>query len=338
MNPTEIKRTGMGEAMRLLGDPTRLRMLALLEREELAVGELSRALGMAQSRVSNHLRLIRSAGLLIERKVGTSTLVRLETNPEPSGLAERLWQVLRPDVDLLPEHGADCTRLAAVLEARRADSGEFFDRIAGQWDKLSGAFDTGQARARAALQLMPAGYKVADLGCGTGYMAEALLNVVEHLVCVDRSEQMLEEAKARLVPQARSTQLDFRSGDLDALPIADQELDGLVCGMVLHHLENLDSTAREMFRVLKPGASATLLELSPHHAESMRTQHGDRHLGLPPTDVLEAMERAGFRDTLIDPADDHYRPRLAEDDSSSRPLSLSLYVVRARRPALQTEN
>ena len=338
MTPTETKRTEMGEAMRLLSDPTRLRMLALLECEELAVGELSKALGMAQSRVSNHLRLVRAAGLLIERKVGTSTYVRLDSGHGHNALADRVWQVLRPDVDMLPEHGADCTRLAAVIEARRANSDAFFDRMAGQWDKLSGSFVSGHARSRAALQLMPRNYKVADLGCGTGYMGEELLNAVEHLICVDRSQEMLLEAETRLVPHARSTQLEFRLGAMDALPIEDGELDGLVTGMVLHHLESLDESAREMFRVLKPGASAAVLELAPHHEERMRSQHGDRHLGLPPTDILDALERAGFEDTLIDPVDDGYLPRLAEDDSAHKPLSLSLYVVRARRPVLTSNH
>jgi len=324
--------------MRLLGDPTRLRMLSLLEREELAVGELSRCLGMTQSRISNHLRLIRAAGILIERKVGTSTYVRLNRAAAAGSLADRVWQILRPEMEHLPEHGADCTRLSSVLDARRTDPGAFFDRIAGQWDELSGAFSTGLGRYRAGLQLLPAGYRVADLGCGTGYMAEALLNAVDYLICVDRSEPMLAAAKKRLESQARGTQLEFRLGAMDDLPIQDQELDGLVSGMVLHHLESLEGTAREMFRVLRPGASATVLELAPHRDLSMRNLHGDRHLGLPATDILNALERAGFDQLVIDPLDDAYRPRPEDQDSSGQAVSLPLYVVRARRPAPQTDN
>ncbi len=333
---------GLGGAMRLLSDPTRLRILALLEREELAVGELSRSLDLTQSRVSNHLRLLRDAGLLLERKEGTKTFLRLDRpqNGERSGVpAARLWSVLREELDELPEHGADRVRLEGVLAARESD-GSFFDRLAGEWDKFAGAFETGRARERAAVHLLPREFVVADLGCGTGYMGEALLENVSRLISVDRSEAMLAEAKERLTRRANGrTELEFRNGRLDALPIADDELDALVAGMVLHHLDSLDDAVAEMRRVLKPGGTASVLELAPHREAWMRDELGDRHLGVAPKEILAAFERAGFEDLALDPVEDQYRPRRAGSTRDDVPPSLSLYVVRGRRPrARNTSN
>ena len=324
------------DALRLLSDPTRLRILALLEQEELAVGELSRALDLAQSRVSNHLRLLREAGLLRQRRVGTSTFLRLDLRPEAQAIATRLWSVLRAELETLPEYGADRVRLDGILAERRERNGDFFDRVAGQWDKLAGAFSTGRSRERAVAQLLPAGFVVADLGCGTGYMAEALLSTAARVICVDRSERMLEEARARLTRRAPHMDLEFRQGRLDALPIADGELDALVCGLVLHHLESLDAAVAEMARVLKPGGSAAVLELSPHTESWMRRELGDLHLGVPANETLEALEGAGFTDLVLDPTEDHYCPRRSDHAPGDVPVSLSLYVVRGRKPQPRT--
>ncbi len=314
--------------LKLLADSTRLRILALLELRELSVGELARALGMAQSRVSNHLRLLREADLLVERHEGTSTFLKLSSVEDGVSPVERLWQALKPEVDALAEHAADKIRLDRVLASRRAKDGDFFDRVAGEWDKIAGDFATGQARHRAVLHLLPPEFVVADLGCGTGYVTEALLGACGRVICVDRSKGMLAEAKKRLAHAARGTAVEYRRGELDRLPLGDGEVDGVVAGMVLHHLASLQPPVREMFRALKPGGTAVVLELAPHKETWMRAELGDRHLGLEPKDVLVAFQRAGFVDTAIEPVTDEYRPR-AEDGA---PVHLSLYLVRGRKP------
>jgi ubiquinone/menaquinone biosynthesis C-methylase UbiE/DNA-binding transcriptional ArsR family regulator len=314
-------------ALRLLADPTRLRILALLEREELSVGELCDVLGMAQSRVSNHLRLLRDASLLHERHAGTSTHVRLDGNGDTA--AARLFESLRDDVAAMPEHAADLVRLDALIARRRAKNGDFFDRVAGQWDKLAGAFRSGQARHRLANHLLPREFVVADVGCGTGYVAEALLGVASKVICIDRSEKMIAEAKKRFARGRGATEVEFRRGDLDDLPLEDGEVDGVVAGMVLHHLPRLDGAVAEMFRGLAPGGAAALLELAPHKEAWMRRDLGDRHLGLEAKDVLAALKRVGFVEAVLDPVDDHYQPKRNADD----PVSLPLYIARGRKPA-----
>ena len=323
--------------LKVLADPTRLRILALLEREELSVGELARALGLAQSRVSNHLRVLREASLLAERHSGASTFLRHAAAGRAAGgdrpgtagsFPALLWSTLREELPSLAEHRADRVRLEGVLAERRASSDAFFDSVAGRWDTIGVDFATGQARQRAAACLLPEGLVLADLGCGTGYMAAALAGLCERLICVDRSPGMLEEARRRLATAAGSAEVELRQGDLDALPIDDGELDGLIAGMVLHHLPSLDAPLAEMRRVLRPGGSAVVLELMPHREEWMHEALGDRHLGLEPKDVATAFERAGFAGVAIEPLDDHYRPRTSHEGGAALPL----YVVRARAP------
>jgi ArsR family transcriptional regulator len=317
--------------LKLLGDTTRLRILALIATEEVSVGELSRALGMSQSRVSNHLRLLRKARWIAERHSGPSTFLRIAAHKGGTE-HEAVWSALRPRIATLPEHRADLLRLEALFEERAKSSSQFFDRVAADWDKIGLDFASGQARQRAAASLVPRGLVFADVGCGTGYMARALLGIAERIICVDRSRAMLDQARAHLARDTRGSRLDFRFGELDALPIQDGELDGLVAAMVLHHLPALEPALHEMLRVLKPGAPAIVLELAPHKEGWMRETLGDRHLGLEPGDVLAAFERSGFEGAHLEPVDDHYQPRSPSDDGVERHVQLPMYLVRGFAP------
>lgn len=316
--------------LRVLGDPTRLRILALVEREELSVGEVSRALDMAQSRVSNHLRVLREAGLLAERHAGKSVFLRHGALGEgdEAPLASRLWRTLRADLASVTEHESDLLRLERVLAERTPQGAEFFDRLAGQWNTIGVDFRTGQARQRAAAAVLGRGATVADLGCGTGYVAAALFGLVDRLICVDGSEGMLREAAERLTRAPGATRVEFRAGDLDALPLADGEVDGAVASMVLHHLPALGPTLSEMRRVIRPGGTAVAIDLAPHKEAWVRERLGDRHLGLEPADVVRSFERAGFEDVHTEPLEDAYQP----SSPDGRRARLSLYLVRARVP------
>lgn len=327
--------------LRVLADPIRLRTLALLELEELSVGDLASCLGLAQSRVSNHLRVLREHDLLIERRQGTRTLLRsaLSDGPSVGGTQAapswplQLWQSLRTGLEQVPEHETDRMRLGQLLAERRTNDPQFFDHLAGEWDKRGAAFETGQARQRAVCSLLGGGLVLADLGCGTGYMARAMTAFCSRLICVDASKGMLEEAKTRLAPLGLA-QIEFREGALDALPIEDDELDGAVAGLVMHHLPTLNGALREMRRVIRPGGTAVVLELAPHREDWMSAELGDRHLGLEPTEVAAALGRAGFEDVHTESVEDHYRPVPAGAEEA--PSSLSLYIVRGRVPLPRT--
>lgn len=316
--------------LKTLADPTRLRMLALCGTVELSVGELSRALGMSQSRVSNHLRLLREAGLVAERRAGTSVFVRRA--PDLGGEPQRgIWEALRARLDESPEHRRDLLRLERVLAARESGSAELFEHLAADWDKIGVDFSTGQARQRAAACLLPRELVIADLGCGTGYLARSLAGLVSKVICVDRSRAMLAQARKRLEKEHPEAKVELRRGELDALPLSDGEVDGIVAGMVLHHLPELAPALREMRRALKPRAPLVVLELEPHAEDWMREALGDLHLGLAPAATVAALRRAGFEDIAVEPVDDHYTPR--RPGSKSAPTaSLPLYLVRAFAP------
>ena len=316
--------------LRTLGDPTRMRMLGLLELEELSVGELVRCLGMAQSRVSNHLRVLREAELIRERRIGTSTLLRsaLDGAADAQDYPTRLWATLREGLASLPEHEADRIRLDTVLAERGPGSADFFDRLAGSWDKFGARFSTGQARQRAVAQLLDPSLVVADLGCGTGYLARALSGLCAKVICVDSSQGMLDQARKRLESLDGGAQLDFRLGELDALPLEDGEVDAAMAGMVLHHLASLDAAIAEMRRILRPGGSLVVLELAPHRESWMHRELGDRHLGIPSSEVVDSLRRVGLSDLHVEAVDDRYCP----GGETARDVALPLYTVRGRLP------
>lgn len=317
--------------MKVLADPTRLRLLGVLEREELSVGELSRAVGMAQSRVSNHLRVLRDHAFLEERHVGASTFLRVSSElTSDEGLPARLWSPLREELCALAEHVADLQRLRLVLSERSGGS-EFFDRVAEDWDKIGVDFQSGQARQRVLANLLPQGWVVADLGCGTGYFGRALLGLCSRLICVDASQGMLDIAAERLSPSPPGTRVEMRRGELDALPIEDAALDACVAGMVLHHLSDVQAALFEMARALKPGGTACVLEMLPHREAWMHEALGDRHLGIAPKDVLTAFERAGFTDVRLEHTDDRYCPEPPRGHPSKFE-GVELYLVRGRKP------
>ncbi len=326
----------LASLIKVFGDPTRLRMLRLLEAEELSAGEVARSLGMTQSRISNQLRILREAHLVRERHAGASVFLRSALRPGPGtngGLAleRRLWEAMREELDRLPERGLDATRLAEVLAERSATSRTFFDGVAGRWDEVGGRFRSGQARQRVAARLMPADLVLADLGCGTGYFAEALLGLCRRLILVDSSPRMLEEAERRLAARGADTVVEARAGELDRLPIADAELDGVVAGMVLHHLATPDAALAEMRRVVRPGGTAVVLELAPHREQWMHEALGDRHLGLDPELVAEGLRDAGFEDVSLEMVEDRYCPRSPAEGATALPV-LPLYCIRGRVP------
>jgi len=314
------------ERLRVLSDPVRLRVLLLLERGELTVGELARALGLSQPRVSNHLRLLREARLLRERHEGRTTHLSLAVSEDDS--AAKLWNAVRAEVEALPEALADRERQERIVDERRARGGEFFDAVAGRWDKIGTDFATGVARERAIAALLPRESVIADLGCGTGWITRSLLGVAGKVICVDRSARMLEVTRTKLAPLPSGVELEFRRGELDALPVADAELDGAVCAMVLHHLHDLRPALLECWRALKPGGVLSIVELAPHKEAWMAESQGDLRMGLDPRDVLDALTRAGFVDLALESPNDAYRPR-REDGARAE---LPLYTVRGRKP------
>lgn len=283
-----------------LSEVVRLRILRLLEAEELSVGEVAKIVQLPQSTVSRHLKVLADSSWLVKRNAGTATLYRLVMD-DLSLPARTLWLAVRSQTADAPEFAEDGQRLAGVLAERRLDSQAFFGRVVGEWDDLRARLFGGDFTARSLLSLLPRGWTVADLGCGTGNASELLAPHVQGIVAVDQSEPMLEAARQRL---AGRKNVRFAAGGLDALPLADASVDAAVCILVLHHIPEPVSALREMRRILRTGRGggvALIVDMTEHDREEYRQTMGHVHLGFSSSQMAAMLRDAGFKDTRVEP-------------------------------------
>lgn len=313
--------------LKLLSDPVRLRLCALLGRAELAVQELVAVTGLQQSRISNHLSLLKRAGIVRDRREGTWSFHSLVEPSEQGPLSPSLFAAtIQPYFDT-DEGGRDAKALIAVLDQRRLQSRERHDQLAEQWPAVGQELALGTLRSELLAEAWPCGERIADLGCGTGFLAVWLAERGADVVAVDHSERMLDAARARTGAAA----VTFRRGELDALPLRDGEVDAAFSNLVWHHLPDHDAAAREVFRVLSPGGRVVVSDLLPHEADWMRDAMGDLRLGLRPEAVVGALARAGFTSLRVAATKDHYR--VAGPDGV--PTDFPMFVVRGDKPALR---
>lgn len=305
---------------KLLSDPTRVRILSLLEREELAVQELMRVLGMAQSRVSRHLAILREAGLLSDRRDGTFVFYRLAL-PD-SGPWSEVWPLVRRALAADPHAERDAAALASVLEARAHRSRAFFDAVGPEWDALRKVLQDDWLRARAVSRLVPRGLTVADVGTGTGVLALELARLGVRVVAVDRSERMLEAAREKI---ARSgvAGIELRLGDAAALPLADASVDAAFAHVVLQYLPSPAEALTDMARVVRPGGVVVVADFLPHEHEWMRQELGVVWLGFDPEELRGWFGAAGL---------EGFEFEVVDGQSRSRDLP-SPFLASGRRPS-----
>jgi ArsR family transcriptional regulator len=283
-----------------LSDPTRVRILALLEQEELAVQELMRVLGMAQSRVSRHLAILRDAGLLRDRRDGTFAYYRFPTPQE--GAWRDAWELTRHQMIDDPTVERDAAALREVLSARAQRTRSWFDTVGPEWDALRKVFNDDALRARAIAHLAPPGITVCDVGTGTGVLALELARLGVRVVAVDHSPAMLDAARAKL-HAAGAGSVELRRGDAADLPLDDASVDAAFAHMVLHYLPSPADALAEMARVVKPGGPVSrvvVVDFEEHDREWMREELGVQWLGFPLEDVRAWLEAAGLEDVRVE--------------------------------------
>jgi DNA-binding transcriptional ArsR family regulator len=223
--------------LKLLSDPVRLRLCALLSRAELVVQELGTITGLQQSRISNHLSLLKRAGLVRDRREGTWSFHALVEPRIDGPLTPQLFAATVQQWLESSEGEPDTKALEAVLDQRRKKSREMHDQLADRWSSVGQEFAVGTLRAEVLAQAWPCGGTVADLGCGTGFLATWLAERGAQVVAVDHSERMLASARLR----SAADRISFRQGELDALPLRDGEVEAAFANLVWHHLPDHDA-------------------------------------------------------------------------------------------------
>ncbi len=314
------------ETLKALGDPLRLRILALLGRSELAVGELAQVLGVAQPRVSHHLKLLRDCGLVRVRREGAWTFCALE-RPGDGRVGPGVLQALESlaEKDLRPTKG-DILRLEKVLEARRQRSRAFFDAAAGRWESLEPRLKGSGLRHQALSFLVDPGKTLVDVGCGAGFMARVLATRAGRVILVDHSPAMLEKARQALEGKVPA-RLEFRVGEVDALPLREGEAQGVFANLVLHHVPDLGKALAELVRVLDVGGTLVVSDLLPHQEEWLREEQADLRLGIDPEELAGHAERAGLEGVRYEEGADRIELR----GKGGRTAELPLFLLGGRK-------
>lgn len=275
--------------METLGDPTRLRLLRLLERQELGVAELCAVLQLPQSTVSRHLKVLGDRGWVRSRSEGTNRLYRMPAREETLG--RRLWSVAREQTESWPTLKQDQLRLVRLRAERQPAAVAFFAGAARSWDRLRAEL-YGEAFTQAAIfSLLPPEWVVADLGCGSGHASVALAPHVKTVIGVDQSAAMLKAARKRT---ASLQNVELRRGALEALPIEDGSVDAALLLLALSYVPEPPRVAQELKRILRPGGRAVIVDLLRHDREDFRRQMGQSSLGFEPEELVQMLAEAGL--------------------------------------------
>jgi ubiquinone/menaquinone biosynthesis C-methylase UbiE/DNA-binding HxlR family transcriptional regulator len=281
------------KSLRLLADPNRLRILLLLAVEELSVAELQEILGVGQSTISTQLSQLKSAGLIEDRRAGKNNLYRLQ---QPAG--EGLLPVIRQAAAEIPQAAQDQAALHLTLRKRQDKSRAFFDEMAGRFGKEYVPGRSWKGLAEALLKLMPP-MVIADLGAGEGTFSLLLAQRATKVIAVDNSEKMVAYAIAVAEKQGVKA-LEYRLGDLEAVPIEDDSVDLAFFSQSLHHALHPGRAVAEAWRILKPGGRIAVLDLVKHRFEEARELYADTWLGFSEVELEALLQNADFSGVQTD--------------------------------------
>jgi ArsR family transcriptional regulator len=283
---------------RLLGDEGRLRILRLLEAERLNVGELTSILGIAQSGVSRHLGLLKEAGLVEERRDAGFTFFRLAPGLRSGGNGfGPIWPVLRAQfaaAAATPEGKADEARLEEVRRVRK----ENFDEHGAAAERRQIVPGRSWAAwARALGHLLPP-LEVADLGCGEGYLTIEAARFARRVVAIDRSEAVLERARAS-AQRRRARNIEWKRGELEKLPLKNESVDVALLSQALHHAAHPAKALAEAARIVRPGGRVLVLDLRRHDEQWVRERLGDKWLGFEDAELARLLKDAGLTEVAV---------------------------------------
>jgi ArsR family transcriptional regulator len=279
------------KSLRALADPTRLRIVALLEKDELSVNELQEVTRLGQSRISTHLGLLADCALVTARREGRRAFYKL--NPQADSVASEFIQLAIRGARELAETAGDQINLKRVLARRHEQAQVFFDQVAGRFDRVYGPGRSWQAFGHLLLRILPP-LVVADLGAGEGLLSELLAHRCKKVIAVDNSEKIVAFGAAKAKKNGVKN-LEFRLGDLQDPPVEAASVDLVILSQALHHAENPAAALRSAHKILKAGGQILILDLLKHSFDRAQQLYGDRWPGFAECDLHRWLEAAGFK-------------------------------------------
>ncbi|MBE2181645.1 MAG: metalloregulator ArsR/SmtB family transcription factor [Chthoniobacterales bacterium] len=283
---------GTLKILKLLSDPTRLRILHLLGEEELTVAELQQILGMGQSRISAHLAQLKAEGLVADRRAGKN-IYYSRTRALPAAVEE----LVESGSSELPEAPQDSAALKLVLHKRQDQAGEYFNQLAGKFGRTYVPGRSWRALAHGLLRLLPP-MVIADLGAGEGTLSQLLARTAKRVIAVDNSPAMVEFG-SKLAAENGITNLEYCLGEIEDPPIKAGIVDLALFSQALHHAASPGKALTAAHKILKPGGRLMVLDLLSHSFEQARTLYAHVWLGFSEVELLRLIERAGFRDAEV---------------------------------------
>ncbi len=302
----------------MLSDPTRLRLLALLLREELSVAELQGILGMGQSRISSQLALLRQANLVSDRREGKNAFYSVR-----AALPARTQALVKAAIDAvaeLPPMADDRESLDRVLQKRRRTQEQYFNTIAGRLGKNYCPGRSWEAIGHLALRLTPA-IDIADLGAGEGLVSQLLARRARRVWCIDNSPRMVEVG-TELARRNGLENLTYKLGDIERVPLPEASVDLAILSQALHHAQRPEVAVAEAYRILRPGGQLLVLDLNEHAFTKARELYADVWLGFKESALHGFLKKAGFAQVEVamvarETAEPHFETLLASGVKSS---------------------
>lgn len=283
------------DILKVLADPTRLRILALLRQEELSVAEMQEVLDMAQPRISSQLAVLRQAELVEDRRDGKKSFYSLSKRLPKH--RENLLSAALEAVEDSPERAEDRENLERVLAKRRQKAEEYFNLIAGRLGKNYCPGRSWEAIGHLVLHLVPS-LAIADLGAGEGLLSQLLARRAKQVYCIDRSPKMVEVG-TELAKANGLENLSYLLGDIEAVPLEDASVDLALLSQALHHANHPEKAISEAYRILKPSGQILILDLKEHHFEKARDLYADTWLGFAQNKLHAWLKNASFENVEV---------------------------------------
>ncbi|WP_412049687.1 ArsR/SmtB family transcription factor [Hoeflea sp. Naph1] len=328
LSPTPLSLEQCVEVLKAAGEPTRLRLIALLSQGDLTVSEMTEVLGQSQPRISRHLKLLGEAGLVERYQEGAWAYFRRTRE----GLRARLvQQALDAASPLDPHLARDAERLRTVKQARASRAEAYFSANAGRWNDLRQMHVSDERVESEILKLIGRTPfdGLLDLGTGTGRMLELLAGSYRRAIGIDSSRDMLAIARAQL-DDAGITHASVRQGDIFNLPLDRESFDVVTIHQVLHFLHDPLPAIREAARMLRPGGRVIIVDFAPHDHEELRVEHAHARLGFSQAQVADWLEQCGLTvEHMVD---------LPADSSENRTLTVTLWLARDPRLLIASDD